>query len=177
MSQAGFSPAPLARLALAALLTLAAFPLASPTASAVAAGPPHCKTSGLVIWSNNGAGGGTAGSVFYKIKLTNLSGHTCTLTGFPRVAAVNLAGRRIGASAQHEAGQKPKTVKLANGSTASAQLRIVDASNFSPSACHPVTAAGLRVTPPGQSKSKLVPLPFATCARAAQHTLSVAVVR
>jgi hypothetical protein len=131
----------------------------------------------LVIWSNNGAGGGTAGSVFYKIKFTNLSGRACTLKGFPRVAAVNLGGKRIGAPAQHETGQKPKTVKLANGETASAQLRIVDAGNFSPSACHPVTAAGLRVTPPSQSKSKLVPLPFATCSRAAQHTLSVAVVR
>jgi Domain of unknown function (DUF4232) len=68
-------------------------------------------------------------------------------------------------------------VKLANGATASARLRIVDAGNFSPAACHPVTAAGLRVTPPGQSKSKLVPLPFATCSSAAEHTLSVAVVR
>ena len=177
MSQAGFSLASLARLALVALLAIAALPLASPAASAVAAGPPHCKTSGLVIWSNNGAGGGTAGSVFYKIKFTNLSDHACTLRGFPRVAAVNLAGKRIGAPAQHEAGQKPTTVKLANGATASTSLRIVDAGNFSPSACHPVTAAGLRVTPPGQSKSKLVPLPFGTCSRAAQHTLSVAVVR
>ena len=130
-----------------------------------------------MIWSNNGAGGGTAGSVFYKIRFTNLSGHACTLRGFPRVAAVDLAGKRIGAAAEHEAGQKLKTVKLSNGGTASAQLRIVNAGNFSPSACHPVTAAGLRVTPPGQSRSKLVPLPFATCSNAVQHTLSVAVVR
>jgi hypothetical protein len=165
------------RIALTALVAIAALPLASPAASAPAAGPPQCKTSGLVIWSNNGAGGGTAGSVFYKIRFTNLSGHSCTLRGFPRVAAVDLAGKRIGAAAEHEAGPKPKTVKLSNGGTASAQLRIVNAGNFSPSACHPVKAAGLRVTPPGQSRSKLVPLPFATCANAAQHTLSVAVVR
>ena len=164
-----------ARFPLAVLVAIAALPLASPPASA-GAGPTKCKTSGLVIWSNNGAGGGTAGSVFYKVRFTNLSGHACTLTGFPRVAAVNLAGNRIGAPASHEAGQKPKTVKLANGATASAQLRIVDAGNFSPSACHPVTAAGLRVTPPGQSSSKLVPLPFTTCSSAGQHTLSMAVV-
>jgi Protein of unknown function (DUF4232) len=165
------------RIALTALVAIAALSLSSPAASTSAAGPPQCKTSGLVIWSNNGAGGGTAGSVFYKIRFTNLSGHACTLHGFPRVAAVNLAGKRIGAPAEHEAGQKPKTVKLATGGTASAQLRIVNAGNFSPSACHPVTAAGLRVTPPGQSRSKLVPQPFATCSNAAQHTLSVAVVR
>ena len=166
-----------ARIAVVAVVAIAALPLASPVASVSAAGPPQCKTSGLVIWSNNGAGGGTAGSVFYKIRFTNLSGHACTLHGFPRVAAVDLAGKRIGAAAEHEAGQKLKTVKLANGGTASSQLRIVNPGNFSPSACHPVTAAGLRVTPPGQSRSKLVPLPFATCANAAQHTLSVAGVR
>jgi hypothetical protein len=175
MNQVGFSPPPVARIALVAMLATAALLLASPPVSA-GAGPAKCKTSGLVIWSNNGAGGGTAGSVFYKIRFTNLSGHACTLGGFPRVAAVNLAGRRIGAPAGHEAGQKPKTVKLANGATASAQLRIVDAGNFSPSACHPVTAAGLRVTPPGQSSSKLVPLPFATCSSGGQHALSVGVV-
>ncbi len=177
MSQAGFPQTPLARLALAALLAIAALPLAPPVASAVPPAPSPCNTSGLVIWSNNGAGGGTAGSVFYRIRFTNLSGHTCTLSGFPRVAAVDLAGKRIGAPAQHEAGQKPKTVELSNGATATAQLRVVDAANFSPSACHPVTAAGLRVTPPGQSKSRLVPLPFPTCSSAAQNTLSVAIVR
>lgn len=161
----------------ASLLAIAALAVASPAASTAAAGPPQCQTSGLVIWSNNGAGGGSAGSVFYKIRLTNLSGHPCTLKGFPQVAAVNLGGEPIGAPAQHEAGQKPKAVRLANGATADAQLRIVDSANFSPSACRPVTAAGLRVTPPAQSESKLVPLPFTTCSRAAQRTLSVAVVR
>jgi hypothetical protein len=175
MSQARFSARSLVHLSLAAATAAAILSLAAPAPSAIAA-PPKCKTSNLVIWSNNGAGGGTAGSVFYKIKFTNLSGHACTLKGFPRVAAVNLAGKRVGAAARHEAGQTPKKVKLANGATATAQLRVVDAGNFSPSSCHPVTAAGLRVRPPGQRKSKLVPLPFETCARATQPTLSVGVV-
>ncbi len=176
MSQAGFTARSLVHLTLAALLVAGVLSLAAPAPGAAAAGAPKCKTAKLVIWSNNGAGGGTAGSVFYKIKFTNLSGHACTLKGFPRVAAVNLRGKRIGAAADREAGQTPKKVKLADGATATAQLRIVDAGNFTPSSCHPVTAAGLRVRPPGQSKSKLVPLPFETCARSSQHTLSVGVV-
>jgi Domain of unknown function (DUF4232) len=162
--------------ALAAALALASASGAASPAAVTAATKP-CKTSGLVIWSNNGAGGGTAGSVFYKIRFTNLSGHPCTLTGFPRVAAVNLAGKRIGSAAQHEIGQTPKPVKLADGATATALLRVVDPGNFSPSTCHEVTAAGLRVSPPGQSSSRLVPLPFATCSRAGQKTLSVGVVK
>jgi hypothetical protein len=174
MNEARFSSK---RLIVAALLGAAALIAAMSVASASGATGPPCKTSGLVIWSNNGAGGGTAGSVFYKVRFTNLSGHTCTLKGFPKVSAVNLAGKRIGSPAQHEVGQKPKLRKLANGATATALLRVVDPGNFSPSTCHEVTAAGLRVTPPGQSHSKLIPLPFATCSRAGQKTLSIGVVQ
>jgi hypothetical protein len=174
MNEARFSSK---RLIVAALLGAAALIAAMSVASASGATGPPCKTSGLVIWSNNGAGGGTAGSVFYKVRFTNLSGHACTLKGFPKVSAVNLAGKRIGSPAQHEVGQKPKLRKLANGATATALLRVVDPGNFSPSTCHEVTAAGLRVTPPGQSQSKLIPLPFATCSRAGQKTLSIGVVQ
>jgi len=174
MNEARFSSK---RLIVAALLGAAALIAAMSVASASGATGPPCKTSGLVIWSNNGAGGGTAGSVFYKVRFTNLSGHACTLKGFPKVSAVNLAGKRIGSPAQHEVGQKPKLRKLANGATATALLRVVDPGNFSPSTCHEVTAAGLRVTPPGQSQSKLIPLPFATCSRTGQKTLSIGVVQ
>jgi hypothetical protein len=166
----------MACLSTAALGTTMALSSASGS-PALAAGTSACKTSALVIWSNNGAGGGTAGSVYYKIRFTNLSGHSCTLAGYPRVSAVNLAGKRIGGPAQQEAGGQPKIVKLAKGATATALLRIVDAANFSPSACHEVTAAGLRVSPPGQSAPKVVPLPFATCSRVGQDTLSVGVVK
>jgi hypothetical protein len=174
MNEARFSSK---RLIVAALLGAAALIAAMSVASASGATGPPCKTSELVVWSNNGAGGGTAGSVFYKVRFTNLSGHACTLKGFPKVSAVNLAGKRIGSPAQHEVGQKPKLRKLANGATATALLRVVDPGNFSPSTCHEVTAAGLRVTPPGQSHSKLIPLPFATCSRAGQKTLSIGVVQ
>ncbi len=35
--------------------------------------------------------------------------------------------------------------------------------NFSPSLCHPVTAAALRVYPPNQNASETVPFPFLAC--------------
>jgi Protein of unknown function (DUF4232) len=179
MTEAGF---PFRRMIVVAIACAASLAVALPLASAagpraVASSSPPCKTSGLVVWSNNGAGGGTAGSVYYKVRFTNLSGHTCTLTGYPKVSAVNLAGKPIGSPAQQEAGQVPKLVTLAKGATATVLLRVVDPGNFSPSVCHEATAAGLRVSPPGQSASKLIPLPFATCSRGGQSTLSVGIVK
>jgi hypothetical protein len=131
--------------------------------SARAAGLPACQTAGLVVWLSNGSG--AAGSAFYTMDLTNLSGHSCTLRGYPGVSAVNLSANQVGRAASRNKGKKVKTVTLLNGAAATATLRIVDAGNFSRSACRPVTAAGLRVFPPNQTASKLVPFPFGVCSR------------
>jgi hypothetical protein len=134
---------------------------ATASGSAVAAGTPACQTGGLVVWLSNG--NGAAGSVFYTMDFTNLSGHTCTLRGYPGVSAVNLASNKIGAAATRDNAKKVKTLTLVNNATVRATLRVVEAGNFSPSVCHPTTAAGLRVYPPNQTASKLVPLPFGVC--------------
>jgi hypothetical protein len=124
---------------------------------------PLCQTPGLVIWLDTN-GNGTAGTTFYKLHFTNLSGHACTLNGFPFLFAVNLAGHQLGRRAVFRR-PAPRLVTLANGKTATARLGIVDTGVFSPSACRPVTAAGLRVFPPNQTRAKLVPFPFRTCSR------------
>jgi hypothetical protein len=67
-------------------------------------------------------------------------------------------------------------VLLANGATKTATLRIVEAGNFPSTRCHMTTAAGLRVYPPNQTASKVVPFPFGACARAGPVYLSVRVV-
>lgn len=150
-----------------AVVLVAVVPLAgaAPGPSARAAGPPACRTVNLVVWLANPKGNGAAGSVYYKLEFTNLGGGTCSLDGAPGVVAANLGGRRIGAVATRETGAEPKLVKVRSGETASAALRVVSPGVFSPSECHPVTAAGVRVTPPGGSGSRLVPFPFETCAR------------
>lgn len=137
-----------------------------------ASGSPRCTTSGLVIWLNTTANG-AAGSSFYSLYFTNLSRRACSLKGYPGVSAIDLSGRRLGRSAGREAGQAPAAVMLAPGATARAVLRIVDAANFSASACHEVTAAGLRVYAPGERRSKVVPFPFKTCSRTGSGVLSV----
>jgi hypothetical protein len=154
----------------AALLAVAV--IAPPAADAATS--PKCPASGLVIWAGEEPGGGAAGSVYYRVEFTNLTTTTCTVSGYPKVNAVDLKGRRIGAFATQEKGKKARAVTLAPGRSASATLRIVDALNFPADKCKATTAAGLRVSVPGGSGSKIAPLVFETCVRATTKTLSVA---
>ncbi len=146
---------------------------ASPVAITRAANPaaPTCSTSGLVIWLKEVPGGGTAGSVYYELEFTNLAARTCALVGYPGVSAVDLRGARLGAAASREATNKARLVSLASGASAGAVLRIVDAGSL-PS-CTPVLAAGFRVYPPGQTRSKVVPFPFQACSRGGRSDLVV----
>ena len=143
----------------AALIPLAA-QAATASPAAPAASTPRCATSGLVIWFSPQPGGGYAGGYYYNLNFTNLSGHACTLRGYPGVTAVNLSGQQLGSPAGW-GNAKPRTVRLANGATATAQLQVADAANYG---CT-VTAAGLRVYPPNQFTSKMVPYPLGACAR------------
>ena len=123
--------------------------------------PRACATSGLVVWAYADYGGGYAGGYAYTVGFTNLSGHACTLRGRPGVSAVSLAGQQLGSPAGWGSGT-PATVTLADGATATARLDIGDAGAL----CQPVTAAGLRVYPPGQRAAKIVPIPFGACPHA-----------
>ncbi len=161
-----------------AVLLLPALALAAPgsparPASLAIARP--CQTPGLVIWLDTN-GSGAAGSTFFHLKFTNLSRHRCTLNGFPFVRAISLRRHRLGSRAAFHH-RTPHAVTLGRGKTATALLQIVDAGNFPPPACHPVTAAGLRVFPPNQTRSKVVPFPFSACSRRGPVYLTVGPVR
>jgi hypothetical protein len=168
----GWRKAVAAGVAASAMLAIGCFAVAS---TAGAASAPACTTSGLVVWLNT-MGNGAAGSIYYQLQFTNLSRHTCTLTGYPGVSAIGLSGRQVGAAASRNAISAPRTVTLRPGAGASATLQIVEAGNFPRAACGPVTAAGLRVYPPNQRASKVVPFPFAACSRGASGVLRIAVV-
>jgi len=150
--------------AVCALMVVPAIALASavaPTRPSATAQAPACETPGLVIWLDTN-GNAAAGTAFFKLHFTNLSGHACTLNGFPFLFAVNLKGHQVGRRAVFRR-PAPRLVRIPNGKTATAVLGIVDTGVFPPSACRPVTAAGLRVFPPNQTRAKLVPFPFSTC--------------
>jgi hypothetical protein len=160
--------------ALTALGSVATGVAVSRTARAAAS--PACQTAGLVIWLDTQSSG-AAGSSYYTLNFTNLSGHTCTLRGYPGVSAVGLTGHQIGAAARRNSAFATKTVTLTPGKRAFTLVQIVDDGVYPAATCQPATAAGLRVFPPNQTASKIVPYPFSTCSSSAEKSLSVMTVR
>jgi hypothetical protein len=128
------------------------------------------------VWLNT-QGNGAAGSIIYTLEFTNLSGRACTLLGYPGVSAVDLAGHQLGSAASRSNSVKARVVKLANDATAITLVRIVQAANFPPATCRPVTAAGLRVYPPNRTASKVVPFPFKACSHTGLAYMEVQAVR
>lgn len=131
---------------------------------------PACQSSGIDDWLDTN-GSGTAGTIFYHLEFTNLSGQACTLQGFPFVTAVNLAGQQIGNRAVFNHAFPANSVTVGNGKTIHALLGIVDSGNFPTSACKPVTAAGLEVFAPSgiNEAGRTVPFPFSACSARGSH--------
>ena len=138
---------------------------------------PACATSELVVWLNTASGGAAAGSSYYKLEFTNLSGRACTLRGYPGVSAVDLRGRQLGRAAGRDPMTPLRTITLAPRASATAVLRIEDVLNYPAARCNRTNAAGLRVYPPNQTGAKTVPFPFLACSKAAPTYLFVARVR
>jgi len=155
-----------------------------PATASTGATARRCATSDLVIWLNTAAGGAAAGTSYYDLELTNLSGRACTLHGYPGVSAVNLVGAQIGSAAARDSVYTPHTVTLARttagdyaSATATVVLGIATAGNYPRPICVQTTAAGLRVFPPGQRAWKVVPFPFIACSRKGPAILHVQAVQ
>jgi Protein of unknown function (DUF4232) len=129
-----------------------------------------CLGSEIDVWLNT-QGDGAAGSTFYALEFTNLSSHSCTLSGFPHVSAIDLLGHQIGLAASHDNASSSRTITLAGssghsfGDTGTVALRIVRAEDFPSTSCHIVTAAGLRVYAPGAVSADVIPFPFEACSQ------------
>jgi uncharacterized protein DUF4232 len=173
--------------ALTLVAGLAVWGLPSGPAVSSAAGVPSCTTANLDVWLNT-EGNGAAGSSYYNLNFTNLSAHACTLRGYPGVSGITQAGIQLGSAASRDAQHAPALITLTSAKTANAFndnisrntatviLQITVAENFPASSCAPITAAGLRVYPPGQKESTVVPFPFVACANSASvylHTEAV----
>jgi hypothetical protein len=131
----------------------------------------RCAASGLRISVGPGARVTTA-ITRYPLDFTNVSDAPCTLSGYPQVAAYWGDGGQVGDAAGHDTSIAARRILLAPGQTAHASL---DAA-MPAARCRPVRAAGLRVTPPGQSAARYVKRPLTTCtvqAPRGQHYLRV----
>ncbi len=140
-------------------------PASSPsTASASGSGTPSCATSALSGTVDLTASSGAAGSTYYPLDLTNISGSTCSLEGYPGVSFVTEpSGAQIGDPARRNPVTAPVTVTLDAGQVAHATLQVAEAGNYDASACRPVVAHDLRVYPPGQTTALVVPFTTSAC--------------
>jgi hypothetical protein len=144
---------------LAAVAAVAASAGASPRGAAAAAAP-KCAAAHVQVWLGLGVGGGTAGSTYYPLEFSNVGGHACTLNGYPGVSAYGNSGNQVGPAAGRDV-RHHGTVTLAPGATAHAILRVVD---WGALCSTEVPAAGLKVFPPGATRSEPVPFSFGACA-------------
>lgn len=143
--------------------------------SSAPGGPPACSTGSLS--ASLGQAGGAAGSSYYPIEFTNVSGSACTLYGYPGVSFVAPSGSQVGAAATEDPVYPRSLVTLAPGGSVHAELQVADAANYPSSVCKPVTVSRIRVYPPGWTSAVYVSLTVTACGNTAVPLLSVQTVQ
>jgi Protein of unknown function (DUF4232) len=137
--------------------------------SAHSAGAPvrACTASDLGVWLAVDQGNGALGTIYYPLQFTNLSGHTCSLYGYPGVSVTGDNGQRLGSPANWIAGyDRKRVVDLAPGATAHTLLAYRDAAVSTEEGCDPVTEpSDLSVIPPGQRAATDAAFGFESCSR------------
>jgi hypothetical protein len=121
-----------------------AAPAVTKTTGSPAASSSRCHTSELraSVGRNNPG----AGQENFPIVLTNTSGRTCTVRGYPGAAFLDASGKQLGPDPKRSA-DTPVTVTLTPGKSAWAGLSF---SNPEVSGARAATPASLLVTPPDE---------------------------
>jgi len=142
------------------------------TKQRAAEGAPRCATPRLRISVGTGAGTGASTGTStgasaprvtrYRLDFTNVSGVTCTLSGYPEVAAYRGDGAQIGNEAGRDTSVAARHIVLAPGASAHAAVT----ASVSRGRCRPVVAAGLRVVPPGQKAASYIRHTLRACSAA-----------
>jgi Protein of unknown function (DUF4232) len=160
----------LSRRAVAAAVAAVALGAGTATwgAAAASAAPapapvPVCTASQLNVWVSPDSANGTAGTTYYNLDITNVSGRPCQLRGWPAVVATNSRGRQFGAPARAVGHGPVAAVTIFPDATAHANLGYVDAALSR--SCRPATAAALSVGLPGVRGARHAFFPLQICTR------------
>jgi hypothetical protein len=148
--------------------------LASDTTRLSSAPVPACQASQLGVWFALAQSNGAAGTIYYPLNFTNVSGHKCSLHGFPGVSAIARSGHQLGSPAGWSARVAARTVVLAPGATAHTILQYRDAEVSTAPGCDPVNSAVvLRVYPPGQYHATVAAFDLQVCSHTGPVYMSV----
>ncbi|HEY3871252.1 MAG TPA: DUF4232 domain-containing protein [Actinocrinis sp.] len=142
--------------------------VAAPSAPRVAA----CATSQLRVWYG-APDGVAAGSSYLPLEFSNTGTGDCVLDGYPGVSAVAADGTQLGSSATWNPVITPSAVVLAPGDTAHIVLQVATVANYPTDVCEPTEAYGLRVYPPNQTASVVLPFAIGACTESGPTFLSV----
>lgn len=117
---------------------------------------PRCLTPDLAGSLEAVPGGGSAGHYELRIVLENEGPERCVLQGWPGVSFVGGDdGAQLGASATLDRSSPHDPVPLAPGAAAQASVLVANADNYG-EGCGRTAADGLRVYPPGETRSLFV---------------------
>ncbi len=134
--------------------------LGTPTAAVA-----PCLISQFKIRLDAGSAGVAAGTSYLPIDFTNAGSARCVLAGFPQVTiAAGSTGKQVGAAATVDRRLAPTAIVLAAGQAAHIWLRLADVADLPAAKCRPVTAAGLRVSLPGQQQATFIGHRLTICA-------------
>ena len=124
---------------------------ATSSASAAPAQPaaiiPMCTASNLAVWVNLEQANAAAGTGYYPLEFTNISGHACGTGGYPGVSATGANGKQLGDAAGRNSIYRAQSVTIPAGGTVHA-LFSWGSAEVSTSGCKPEVAQELKVYPP-----------------------------
>jgi len=148
--------------------------LSRPRAPVIAVTSAACTAAGLHAQVGLAATPGAVfpWTVYYRLELTNVSGRTCVMDGYPAVEAFTGAGP-VGSPAALDTSVRPVAVTLAPGATAYTLLRYTTTDRFGTAVCQQVTVPDLRIAPPREDSGMLVHWQNPACSRPGPSFLSV----
>ena len=100
------------------------------------------------------------GTLSMPLEFTNLSGHTCTLRGLPRVSAIGKNGSPLGSPAAPDRAGREQTVRLAPGQTGYSVLGYSDVMTGNCPPAGRATAFELRVFSTKRAPRRSRPMGF-----------------
>jgi hypothetical protein len=104
-----------------------------------------------------------AGTEYTRYVITNLSGRTCRVSGYPRIVALGADGRPLGGPAKtsafvaHAGRKGPRTATIARHGTASFMVEWSDVPSGSFKDCHPRAVARDGILLPGSRRAETMP--------------------
>jgi hypothetical protein len=125
----------------------------------------ECTAQDLGAWLAVDQGNGALGTIYYPLQFTNLSGHACSLDGYPGVSVVSSSGQQLGSPAIWGGRTGQRKVILVPGATAHTILAYRGALVSTAYGCDQVNVPSeLSVYPPGQSTATDAAFGFPVCA-------------